>query len=81
MSTSSVKISSDGMYGIYKGIPRLWDLTEIQCGIRATLTAYGLPPYTHVWGGGGVITHFIVSCKLHLKQSGKVPLTSVVNYP
>ena len=72
MSTSSVKISSVGMYGIYKGIPRLWDLTEIQCGIRATLTAYGLPPYTHVWGGG-VITHFIVSCKLHLKQSGKVP--------
>ena len=66
MSTSSVKISSDGMYGIYKGIPRLLDLTEIQCGIRATLTAYGLPPYTHVWGGEGslLILSFLVNCTL-----------------
>ena len=65
MSTSSVKISSDGMYGIYKGIPRLWDLTEIQCGIRATLTAYGLPPYTHVWGEGLLlILLFLVNCTL-----------------
>ena len=30
---------------------------------------------------GGIITHSFSTCKLHLKQSGKSPPTSVVNYP
>ena len=29
----------------------------------------------------GIITHFVLTCKLHHKQSGKCPPTSVVNYP
>ena len=34
--------------------------------------------HTHI---GGIITHSFITCKLHYKQSGKSPPTSVVNYP
>ena len=36
--------------------------------------------YNYMGGGGGVITHYFITCKLHGMQSAISPPASVVNY-